>query len=174
MYSSLSSPFFPAGGADQSASQRKHLIPDAFPQQCQTVLMLHYILAAADHIGPGGRLGIPGAVRPQQAAVRQVIQPHRHRGGAQINSRSQSMPARGERKALFRALGAYTAARQFRHKNSAVPFHPILTGQNAFSLSVPGDLSTALAAFAGTAAGSGERNAAPAQHLQQRFPRCGL
>ena len=134
--------------------------------------MFHHILAAADHIGAKGRLGVPGAVRPQQAAVRQVIQPHCHRGGTDIHCRAQAASARCERQRSLLPFGADAAAGQGRHIDSAVPFHPILTGQNALPSAVLLELHPALAALSTAAAGCREGYAAPAQRLKQSLALC--
>ena len=133
--------------------------------------MFHHILAAADHIGAKGRLGVPGAVRPQQAAVRQVIQPHCHRGGADIHRRAQAASARCERRRSLLPFGADAAAGKSRHIDGAVPFCPVLAGQNALPSAILLELHPALAAFSASAAGCRQLNPAPAKRLEQGLHR---
>ena len=84
-HNSLQLPRFAVRLRQRLRQQRLYLRPNAARQRGQAVRLLPGVLDAGDHIRAVGRLCVPAGAGGCHPPCGQIVQPHRHGGGAQIH-----------------------------------------------------------------------------------------
>ena len=144
--------------------QLRYLPTDAAGQLCQAVRLVQGVLDTADDVRAVGCLHVPGADGLQLPGRGQVVEPHGHRGRAQVHGGGTALliPAGngdGHRVREDRAAG------RLRQRHHVAVGGNGLAGQAGHAV----DRHPAFAAPPPAAAGGRDGEPCPAQRRQQRF-----
>ena len=142
--------------------QRLYLRPNAARQRGQAVRLLPGVLDAGDHVRAVGRLCVPPGTGGCHPPCGQIVQPHRHGGGAQIHGGGAAALAGGCSRRIQRLREDAPACRRGQDHLVAV-LRDNAAGQPRHAV----DADAALAAASVSAAGGGQRTPGAAQQRQQ-------